>query len=353
MTEKLFNSPELARLYKKGELDKVLNIYKHRINKKTLVGSGGDASVFRCDDDQCVLKLCTKQIRYFKHFSKRGRASKFMVHINRLDPFFVPVEEILYEDKNVFIYKQKRCTIITSKDIDKQVVIDVFRLVQFMLNNNILLTDLAPHNLGLVNGQVKVFDYHGLHRLKKKGVIKRTYWWKRIVRNLTRFVCGFYIPHKRTEYAGLMQNCNRSTIKKMGRDPSIPYSFIELIKYLESRRDKVSLDKTVDLLEACISQIKASETPRHLRNRRQKQTQVKKVQKDKKDSKDKKDRKARDDSDDSDDSDDNRSNHDSSDETENDSDSSVDSLSESSSESSDESSDESDENRSRHKKRSF
>ena len=258
MSGKLFNSRELFRLHEKGELDEILKIFRHTINGDTLLGSGGDASVFRCDDDQYVLKLCSKQIRYFKHFAKRGSASKFLTHINKLHPFFVPVEEILYEDKNVFIYRQKRCEIVRHKDITKQVVIDVFKLVQFMLINNILLTDLAPHNLGIVDGQVKVFDYHGLHPLKKKGSIKRKYWWKRIVRNLTRFICGLYVPHKRTEYARLMQNCNQLTIKKLNGDPHVPQSFIDLIKYLESYRNKVSVDKVVYLLGECVSHIKHS-----------------------------------------------------------------------------------------------
>jgi len=255
---KMFNSPELASLYKKGELDRVLNRFHDEINTKTLVGSGGDASVFSCEDEDAVIKLCTKQIRYFKHFGKKGSAMGFQKHINSLDPFFVPVEKILYEDKNVFLYKQRKCGIITSKEITQQVVIDVFRLVQFMLINGILLTDLAPHNLGLLDGQVVVFDYHGLHRLKKKGQIKREYWWKRIARNLTRFICGYLIPDKRKEYANLMQNCNQEAIRKLEREAGLPVSFALLIKYLESHRNKVNLDQVIDLIEDTITDIKAT-----------------------------------------------------------------------------------------------
>jgi len=268
MTEKLFNSPELASFYRKEALDEVLHQLRKEINTKTLIGSGGDASVFGSADGRYVIKLCTKKIRYFKHFGKRGQATEFQKHINGLDPFFVPVEEIMYEDRNIFVYKQKRCDIITSQDIDLQVVVDVFRLVQFMLINDILLTDLAPHNLGLLDGHIVAFDYHGLHRLKKKGQIKRANWWKRVARNLTRFICAYCVPDKRKDYAKLMQNCNSSAVKKLENEKDLPRSFGRLIRYLLEHKNKASIDRIVDLLEQCISDLKGNKSSERSSHRR-------------------------------------------------------------------------------------
>jgi hypothetical protein len=257
MNSKMFNCSELNSFYRKGRLDVVLRKFRHELNPKTFIGSGGDTCVFSYDDGKSVLKLCTKGIRYFKHFGKRGDAKGFQKHINSLYSFFVPVDEIWYEDDDIFIYKQQRCDIITSKDINKQIVIDVFRLIQFMLINDILLTDLAPHNLGLMNGHVVIFDYHGLHRLKKKGQINRENWWKRIARNLTRFISALYVPNKRQEYANLMQNCNSKVIKKLEHQGDLPSSFISLIKYLNKHNEKASIDQVVDLIDDCIYNIKS------------------------------------------------------------------------------------------------
>ena len=135
-------------------------------------------------------------------------------------------------------------------------MVDVFRLVQFMLVNNVLLTDLAPHNIGMIHKKVVVFDYHGLHRLTKDGEINREDWWRRLARNLTRFVCSLEGAHKRTEFSTLMQNCTESVVKKMETDSTIPKEFSAMIRYLYTTQNNVSIDTLCDHLEKCINVIK-------------------------------------------------------------------------------------------------
>jgi hypothetical protein len=254
----MFKSMELVRLHNGGHLDPMLKKLHNIVDQSNLLACGGDVSVFhhQVNGEKRVVKVVPKSIRFFKHFGKGHSAKDFEKYINRLDPYFLPVDGILYEDDNVFVYAQKECKLIESKRINKTVVMDVFRLLQFMLVNDVLLTDLAPHNLGLVKGRVVVFDYHGLHRLTKNGVVKHTNWWRRLSRNLVRFVCGLYNPHKRPEYSLLMQNCDQSVIKKMESDSDIPKPLTSMIKYFMSQQNDISINKVCAYLEQCLNYVK-------------------------------------------------------------------------------------------------
>lgn len=256
---KMFMSVELAKLYKAGQLDSMIKDLGNIITPSNLIASANDTTVFSCtrNGEKYVCKVTPKNLRFFKHFGKERSGKEFKKYINRLDPYFLPVEDILYEDENIFVYTQKKCSVIESSNIDKKVVIEVFRLIQFMLVNNILLTDLAPHNLGILHKKVVIFDYHGLHRLTKDGSINREDWWRRLARNLTRFVCSLEGAHKRAEYSLLMQNCTEETIQKMEGDSSIPAIFSSMIRYLSTEQNNASIDKLCDYLEKCIIEIKA------------------------------------------------------------------------------------------------
>jgi hypothetical protein len=256
----MFISDELSRLFKADQMAPIFQKFGHIINPENLLASANDTSVFnyKMNGASYVVKIVPKNIRFFKHFghNHNRQAKDFKKYINRLEPYFLPVEDILYEDDNLFVYAQKKCKIIESKKIDKKVVVDVFRLVQFMLINNILLTDLAPHNLGIYEKNIVVFDYHGLHRLKKDGVIKRSDWWRRLARNLTRFVTSLKSQHKRAEYSELMQNCDEEAVVKLEKDPEIPKVFSALIRYLMEKQEKASIESVCTQLEACINHIK-------------------------------------------------------------------------------------------------
>src|SRR5689334_507932 len=64
----LFASRGLKTLYKKGALNQVLDKFKEQLSKKTLLATGNDASAFVYNDGKQVLKLCLKDIRYFKNY---------------------------------------------------------------------------------------------------------------------------------------------------------------------------------------------------------------------------------------------------------------------------------------------
>jgi hypothetical protein len=255
---KMFTAVELSRLYKHGQLDKMLQQLNGIINPHNLIATATETSVFNYtkNGEKYVAKVVPRNIRFFKHFGKHHSAEEFKKYINRLDPYFLPVKEILYEDKNIFVYSQEKCDIVESKRISKTVVIEVFHLIQFMLVNRIMLTDLAPHNLGIVRHHVVVFDYHGLHRLMKDGEIYRDDWWRRLARNLTRFMTALIGAHKRAEYSALMQNCDDKVIKKMENDPEIPKIFSTMIRYMATEQGGVVVEKLIEYLEKCINELK-------------------------------------------------------------------------------------------------
>src|SRR5437773_6869787 len=100
------HSSRLLNCYKKGKLDEILEKFHLHINEQTFLGAGDDASTFLYDENQ-VLKICTKQSRYFQMFENHGH--QFQQHIDEFYPYFLPVNEILYEDKNILIYTQDFC----------------------------------------------------------------------------------------------------------------------------------------------------------------------------------------------------------------------------------------------------
>lgn len=236
-------------------MDSFLNQYGQFIKETNLLSAGGSASVFNYGKDH-VLKVCSKGIRYFSHFSATASARDFAKHINSLSEYFLPVEEILYEDDFMFAYSQKRVQILTNHDINKQVVLDVFKFVKFMLENDTIVSDLAAHNLTVHNGHAVVFDYHGLHRLKVvNGTIKRSDWWQRIARNLTRFITSLYIPDKRSNFSVLMQDCDDFAIAQLKKQSSLPPAFVELIEHMYVNKEASSISTICTLLDACIVDI--------------------------------------------------------------------------------------------------
>ena len=249
MSAKLFNSNELIRLYKQGLLKPVMNQFKDVMNTKNLAGAGTDATVFFYSEKTQVLKLCPKNINYFAQFGC-SQAEQFRKHINMLAPIFLPVDDILYEDDNVFVYTQKACKILSRKSITEEIVFEIFKMVQFMIINNIILTDLAPHNIGIYDQQVVFFDYHGLCPLKlSNGQIKHKKWWVRLFRNLTSYLCSIYSPSKDSEYSRLIDNVDLIVIEKMKKHGRLPPIYIELLNYVMNYQNEVSLETIALLLQ--------------------------------------------------------------------------------------------------------
>lgn len=193
----IFRCERLDKLNKEGKFKSMLANLNHQINSKTWLGAGSEAAAFYYNNQ--VVKVCPKKIRYFKE-AKHLSGKLFRHQVNKLSPFLVPVNKVLYEDDHVLVYTQDRCQMI--KDINYKspyIVISFLQLIIFMFERNELVSDIGTHNLGLLNGHLVVFDYHGLHPIIRNGLVRHKKWWKRPVINLSNFVS--YIDNKGDKFS--------------------------------------------------------------------------------------------------------------------------------------------------------
>lgn len=182
----IFRNEKLDKMHEKGKLKPMLNLLNNQINTKTWLGSGAEAAAFI--NGHQVIKVCPKKIQYFKEY-KHLSADLFQIQVNKLKPFLVPINNILYEDDHIFVYSQDKCQLL--KDVNYRspfIAISFMQLIIYMLETNQLISDIGAHNLGLLNEHLVVFDYHGLHPITRNGLIRRKRWWKRPIINLTNFV---------------------------------------------------------------------------------------------------------------------------------------------------------------------
>ena len=251
---KFIHSTRLLNCYKKGQLDNIMKKFNQQINEQTFLGAGDDASTFIYDDDQ-MMKISTKQSRYFIEF-KSKKAGQFKDHINEFLPYFLPVNEILYEDKNTFIYTQYKCKKIKKENITKKEVMTIYNLVRLMFQRNCIVTDIGPHNIGVNQhyDQPFLFDYHSLQPIFIEGKISSEVNLNRISRNLTQFMAFIYAPHKIEEYMESMKKSEEKAIKKIEKDHLLPECLIVLIKYLINEK-KFKKNKIIDLIDRCIDHL--------------------------------------------------------------------------------------------------
>lgn len=171
--KQLFRSEHLLSLYKKGQLKKIMKIFN--IESKKWIGAGSQASTFMFNDQE-VVKICSKKIPYFSE-NPKGTAVDFQKCINNLHPFFIPINKILYENEDLFIYTQDLCQSF-GKDIwEPQATMNIFELVVMLLQNNLSIIDIAPRNIGLYKGHAAILDPHGIRSV----IPKEQQWFKNII----------------------------------------------------------------------------------------------------------------------------------------------------------------------------
>ena len=257
--KKLFNSKQLLNYYKEGILDNILKKFKKEINEKTFLGAGCDASGFIYGKKE-VLKICPKTIGYFRKSGLNGEnlGNRFQEHINSLFPYFLPINQIIYEDDKILIYTQYFCQKVTREKISEKKVSTIFQMVKLMLENNCISTDIGLHNMGMHKGHFVLFDYHGMHPIMKNGHMPARKWWGRLSKNLTKYMTYIYAPNRIENYSQLMRNLNEKSIKEMKKEDLLPSCFINLLKYFVNHRANSQLNEVIDLLDLCIRHLENS-----------------------------------------------------------------------------------------------
>lgn len=253
--KKILHSENLIKIYKEGKLENVLKKFSDHINEKNYLGAGTHAASFKYNKGEQVLKICTKQIPYFKNYPLRrryGHAQQFKEDVDQLSPYLLPINEILYEDDHVFIYTQNYCSKFNIDTINQKIVSKIFEMVHLLVSENILLGDIAPNNFGLIKGQIYLYDYHDLQPICLHGQQLKTSWWRSPMKNLTRYITALYYPNKYLKYTELMENYNFDVYKKMKKNCQLPSPFFKLLDYIKDTPDNVSLSYFCTLIAKCV-----------------------------------------------------------------------------------------------------
>lgn len=104
-------------------------------------------------DENYIYKICQKSTLNLQKFRNNYR-QLIMKKIN-----IVPME-IVYEDSTSFIYKQKKCKVVSLESINYRVCYDILNIIKSLYINNILYPDLFCKNFGYNDNKCYLFDYH-------------------------------------------------------------------------------------------------------------------------------------------------------------------------------------------------
>ena len=228
---------KFSKIKKTDKLVKVLKSLD--ITDKDFLSSGCTATVFKKNNQ--AVKVCGKDIRYFSGY--KGNAQSFKKHVNSLGHIFLPINEILHEESDFFIYTQDLCQPLEKSQIDKKIVAEFLQLFKSMIEKNCMVSGLSPGNLCLYNGQVLIYDYHGLHPLDD---LKSS----RVARNLVKYMTMAYCPKKFHDHKVIMANFDKKSINKLNHLPS---SFIDLLKVMLN--NKLSINNLTNAIDRCIENL--------------------------------------------------------------------------------------------------
>ena len=264
--KKFLKSKTLLMLDKFGKLDPIFDQFKEEMNLKTFLGARGDVSRFQYKDNQ-VLKMSSKDIVYFRRFSRRGQVGTqhFKEHIESLQPYFLPVNEVLYEDDNIFIYTQDNCRILKElkREINQEMVLTIFKAIHAMLNRNLFSGAISLRNFGLHNGNVVLFDYHDLHPLDLKDGLIVGEKWEKFIKHTNTYV-SYLSGSDKHKHKGI------KSLEKQG----LSTCFVDLLKYLSAHKNGLGINKDtlVELFNECIH--KMSLDNRHRSSRSSERSEV-------------------------------------------------------------------------------
>lgn len=238
---------KLNKLKKKGKLKKILKRFHDQINKDTFIGYGNDASAFK-HNDSSILKICVKKIGYFNDNNRT--AIDFKNDVDRLQPFLLPIEEIIYEDKYVFIYRQPLCETFKNVKMTHKMLYNIFNIEYYLLKNG-FYTNTTSHNLGIFEGNIIVFDYHDMNTINVKSCsIHYNGWLNRLLKHLSRYVFRFYLPNKRKDYKLITEKYDKNIIDKYY--DKLPKYFIKFLHYVSDNQHNINLYQLSSKIKECI-----------------------------------------------------------------------------------------------------
>lgn len=186
LPKKLGLTKSLKTLYKSGEMDDVLKKYNKYINPKNHYSSGTQVSTY-VYNKEWLYKLCSKKgIHYFDHF-KTTSARSFQQLINHYPTIFESVDEIVYENSHLFVYRQRRLEAPKRRHKKNYTKFQLASVID-MINSGAIITDIGRHNIGCNHDRYLYFDCHGIFPLQMDGdqIIGPYGWEHRLIKNLQK-----------------------------------------------------------------------------------------------------------------------------------------------------------------------
>jgi hypothetical protein len=249
----------LKSLYKKGKLKAALSAsfkYSHIMNLESFLGFGDYATAFMCPDRKYVLKLCCKTIGFFAYFPW-SKARKFAKFSQKLNPYLLPVSEILYEDEYVMVYTQPVCQRLDKSKLTQTQIADVFNIEIGLLKSH-MWTSFSGHNLGIYDGHVVIFDYHDLRPLNfnTKHLEKFT-WWSRSFRHLIKLIAYYQDRSLAYQYLYAWDASGLKGLLEVDQKLRIlPQFFLEFLIKIDTQSRKGIKSRTlIKLLAECRDQV--------------------------------------------------------------------------------------------------
>jgi hypothetical protein len=245
--------------YLSGQMDSVMDFMKTRqVSRETFIKSGSTCVVWQDpQDEHQVIKLCTKRIEFFKSFPGTTVDQFKKIVGTEFRSMLLPIKEILYDDRNYFVYTQEKIKVLDFSEINVDVMIKILEVIKTMFQQKMLTSDLISSNFGWdSNHQLSLLDYHDM---KSTTDFFKKAKWSKIVRCLVEYVSRFLYHNGFEEYTGesIMQWKSELTIIKQEFGAKyFPKYFINLFKSFSS----ANYQNIINHLSECQQAIK-DETP--------------------------------------------------------------------------------------------
>ena len=268
--KRLIKSKVLLQLEKQGQLKPVFEQFKKELNPENLIRMGHDSSMFTYDEGRQVIQLCSKQSTYFQNLYSQemegkspptpclNGAPQFKQQIEDLQPWFLPINTILYEDENVFVYTQDKYTSLRRRknNLSPLMVLKIFQIIQTLLKKNLYITNLSPRNFGIADDCIVVHDYNDLHPLQiNDGIITGEKLGK-LSKYLTPYLLLIYGDPSEPKSLKKMQKLKGpGSLKKIKKAAILPPTFIRFLAYLYAHSQTVEKDKLLRHLKSCIAEL--------------------------------------------------------------------------------------------------
>jgi hypothetical protein len=153
MLKKYYSLNGWDKLFEWDALKKAQQYLDHITGLKYL-GHGGTCVAF-LDANKTVIKLCTKRNFPMTNSKTFVDYSKFLIGSGVK---ILPIKEILYEDKQFFIYSQDQCNPVYR--VNKLILVKILAIIHNLIQKNIKITDLFYKNFGIQHNEIYLYDYH-------------------------------------------------------------------------------------------------------------------------------------------------------------------------------------------------